>query len=96
MIVIFPVQPLKFIRGTADNGRLGAVTVGMERLFSLSEAVLSWGFLGAVLGLSSGPSFVGLFRICGTKSCQIHLLHPPVEPGRVTLWTASPLVAHYQ
>ena len=35
--------------GTADNGRLGAATVGVERLFSLSEAEaeLSLGFFGS-------------------------------------------------
>ena len=57
--------------GTADNGRLGAATVGVERLFSLSEAEaeLSLGFLEAVVGLSSGPSFVELFRISERAFC---------------------------
>ena len=69
MIVIFPVQPLKLMTGTTENGRLGAVTVDVERLFSLSEAMLSLGLLEAVIGLFSGPSFVGLFRMSERAFC---------------------------
>ena len=60
MIVIFPVQPLKFMTGTAENERLGAVTVDVERPFSLSEAMLS---LPGTFG-SSNRTVFGAF-ICG-------------------------------
>ena len=70
------MQPLKFTTGVADIGRLGALdtgrleVIGVERLFSLSEAMHAlWGFLGAILELFFGASFVGLFRISERTFC---------------------------